>query len=197
MSKVVCTRGCYISVTIITHNILDLGRIAEVSAPSSRRLCVQLVWRDLNNAHFQISWNRFWTEVLRQDSELAVRQHPEVMVAVLLCRSSVFDFRFGAGKTTRVQFLATTASGSQALMAWHPLLTCLGTCISPHIPTHILRFWNSELFAVANFPHWSGIKKIGCCRAVVVHAFNLSTWEAEAGGFLSSRPTWTTKWVPG
>jgi hypothetical protein len=27
-------------------------------------------------------------------------------------------------------------------------------------------------------------------RAVVAHAFNPSTWEAEAGGFLSSRPAW-------
>jgi hypothetical protein len=26
---------------------------------------------------------------------------------------------------------------------------------------------------------------------VVEHAFNLSTWEAEAGGFLSSRPAWS------
>jgi hypothetical protein len=33
--------------------------------------------------------------------------------------------------------------------------------------------------------------------AVVVHAFNPSTWEAEAGRFLSSRPAWSTKWVPG
>jgi hypothetical protein len=32
---------------------------------------------------------------------------------------------------------------------------------------------------------------------VVVHAFNSSTWEAEAGGFLSSRPAWSTKRVPG
>jgi hypothetical protein len=31
----------------------------------------------------------------------------------------------------------------------------------------------------------------------VAHAFNPSTWEAEAGGFLSSRPAWSTKWVPG
>jgi hypothetical protein len=35
------------------------------------------------------------------------------------------------------------------------------------------------------------------CRAVVAHAFNPSTWEAEAGGFLSSRPAWSTEWVPG
>jgi hypothetical protein len=32
---------------------------------------------------------------------------------------------------------------------------------------------------------------------VVAHAFNPSTWEAEAGGFLSSRPAWSTKCVPG
>ena len=28
---------------------------------------------------------------------------------------------------------------------------------------------------------------------VVVHAFNPSTWEAEAGRFLSLRPAWSTK----
>jgi hypothetical protein len=32
---------------------------------------------------------------------------------------------------------------------------------------------------------------------MVAHAFNPSTWEAEAGGFLSSRPAWTTERVPG
>jgi hypothetical protein len=32
-------------------------------------------------------------------------------------------------------------------------------------------------------------KKLG----VVAHAFNPSTGEAEAGGFLSSRPAWSTK----
>jgi len=32
---------------------------------------------------------------------------------------------------------------------------------------------------------------------MVVYAFNLSTWEAEAGEFLSSRPAWSTKWVLG
>jgi hypothetical protein len=34
-------------------------------------------------------------------------------------------------------------------------------------------------------------------RAVVAHAFNPSTWEAEAGRFLSSSPAWSTKLVPG
>ena len=28
---------------------------------------------------------------------------------------------------------------------------------------------------------------------VVAHKFDPSTWEAEAGGFLSSRPAWSTK----
>jgi hypothetical protein len=32
---------------------------------------------------------------------------------------------------------------------------------------------------------------------MVVHAFSPSTWEAEAGGFLSSRPAWFTEWVLG
>jgi hypothetical protein len=36
-------------------------------------------------------------------------------------------------------------------------------------------------------------KKEACGRAVVAHAFNPSTWEAEAGRFLSSRPAWSTE----
>jgi hypothetical protein len=32
---------------------------------------------------------------------------------------------------------------------------------------------------------------------VVAQAFSPSTWEAEAGEFLSLRPAWSTKWVPG
>ena len=35
------------------------------------------------------------------------------------------------------------------------------------------------------------------CLAVVAHTFNPSTWEAEAGRFLSLRPAWSTEWVPG
>jgi hypothetical protein len=36
-----------------------------------------------------------------------------------------------------------------------------------------------------------GKDKIG--QAVLAHAFNPRTWEAEAGGFLSSRPAWSTE----
>jgi hypothetical protein len=45
------------------------------------------------------------------------------------------------------------------------------------------------------------IKKISNLKkrkpGVVAHAFNPSTWEAEAVGFLSSRPAWSTEQVPG
>jgi hypothetical protein len=37
------------------------------------------------------------------------------------------------------------------------------------------------------------LKKKRDGRAVVVHTFNLSTWKAEADGFLSSRPAWSTE----
>jgi hypothetical protein len=46
-------------------------------------------------------------------------------------------------------------------------------------------------------PHLFFNKKQKQAWAVVAHAFNPSTREAEAGGFLSSRPTWSTKWVSG
>ena len=37
------------------------------------------------------------------------------------------------------------------------------------------------------------IRKDVLGQVMVEHAFNPSTWEAEAGGFLSSRPAWSTK----
>jgi hypothetical protein len=36
-------------------------------------------------------------------------------------------------------------------------------------------------------------KRSTLSQAVVAHVFNLSTWEAEAGGFLSLRPAWSTE----
>ena len=34
-------------------------------------------------------------------------------------------------------------------------------------------------------------------RALVAHAFNNSTWKAEAARFVSSKPAWTSQWAPG
>jgi hypothetical protein len=42
----------------------------------------------------------------------------------------------------------------------------------------------------------STLKKLGLGWAVVAHIFNPSTWEAEAGRFLSLRPAWSTEHVP-
>jgi hypothetical protein len=36
-------------------------------------------------------------------------------------------------------------------------------------------------------------EKWGEGRALVAHAFNPSTWKAEAGGFLGSRSAWSTE----
>jgi hypothetical protein len=41
------------------------------------------------------------------------------------------------------------------------------------------------------------LKNVWSEPGVVAHAFNPSTWEAEAGGFLSLRPAWSIEWVPG
>ena len=41
-----------------------------------------------------------------------------------------------------------------------------------------------------------GIKKLWSVPGVVVHTFNSSSWEAEAGECLSSRPAWSRRWVP-
>jgi hypothetical protein len=47
--------------------------------------------------------------------------------------------------------------------------------------------------AVIRYPEKTNLRKRGVELGVVVHAFDPSTWEAEAGGFLSSRPAWSTK----
>jgi hypothetical protein len=35
------------------------------------------------------------------------------------------------------------------------------------------------------------LRILACSQEVVAHAFDLSTWEAEAGGFLNLRPDWS------
>jgi hypothetical protein len=67
--------------------------------------------------------------------------------------------------------------------------------------------WQLSLVMYVNWKrnHWEfrrlltndWLKKSIFRWAVVAHAFNPSTWEAEAGRFLSLRPAWSTKWVPG
>jgi hypothetical protein len=53
---------------------------------------------------------------------------------------------------------------------------------------------NSHLFSAFCSTHEDAKASLG---AVVAHAFNPRTWEAETGRFLSSRPAWSTEWVPG
>jgi hypothetical protein len=66
-------------------------------------------------------------------------------------------------------------------------LSKAGTCYHPILPfrsllDHCIHFCFKNAYA---------------SRAVVAHACNPSTREAEAGGFLSSRPAWSTECVPG
>ena len=51
-----------------------------------------------------------------------------------------------------------------------------------------IRKYNSAKFSV------QGNKELkeNCGQVVVAHTFNPITWEAEAGGFLCSRPAWYT-----
>jgi hypothetical protein len=57
--------------------------------------------------------------------------------------------------------------------------------------THLSLFLNAEIKVVCHH-EWClafNLEQI-YWQGVVVHAFNSSTWEAEAGRFLSSRPAW-------
>jgi hypothetical protein len=47
--------------------------------------------------------------------------------------------------------------------------------------------------AMTEVKYCSLFKKLYTKPSVVAHAFNPSTWEAEAGRFLSSRPAWSTE----
>jgi hypothetical protein len=61
--------------------------------------------------------------------------------------------------------------------------------------------WRQKQEAMGPLLDFRGLFKNLRRWAVVAHAFNPGTWEAEAeaeaGGFLNSRPAWSTKWVPG
>jgi hypothetical protein len=70
----------------------------------------------------------------------------------------------------------------------HPSECCGNTCgVLICSQKSFLLYWIPTSWWMKTYSRW----------AVVAHAFNPSTWEAEAGGFLSSRPAWSTEWVPG
>ena len=51
--------------------------------------------------------------------------------------------------------------------------------------------WIQEMWYIYTMEYYSAIKNNEFSWAVVAHAFNPNTWEAEAGGFLSSGSTWS------
>jgi hypothetical protein len=63
-----------------------------------------------------------------------------------------------------------------------------------------MAFWKKKISKIHNFLLLRLAKKEEKLqqkkteqRVGVAHAFDPSTWEAEAGGFLSSRPAWSTE----
>jgi hypothetical protein len=74
---------------------------------------------------------------------------------------------------------------------WH-----LWTCTHTH--THTCAYTYILCTGLSNEIKFYFIKISTFSPATVVaHTFNPSTWEAEAGRFLSSGPAWSTEWVPG
>jgi hypothetical protein len=63
-------------------------------------------------------------------------------------------------------------------------------CKSLHLILSNVRKQNKKFFKIKGVYH--NIRVLSGL-AVGVLAFSPSTWEAEAGGFLSSRPAWSTK----
>jgi hypothetical protein len=76
----------------------------------------------------------------------------------------------------------------QGIQIWFPALVSGSTQAyiipPPGIPCRLLALNAPKLHAETNKNSKPG---------AVAHAFNPSTWEAEAGGFLSLRPAWSTK----
>jgi major histocompatibility complex class I len=50
-----------------------------------------------------------------------------------------------------------------------------------------------QIFFFKSFVYYLILKILNISWVVVAKAFNPSTWEAEAGRFLSSRPAWSTE----
>jgi hypothetical protein len=75
-----------------------------------------------------------------------------------------------------------------------PLHTFILNKIDNHYPKIVKNCFYACFYIFYKFMHASNLLslKTALLPGVVAHAFNPSTREAEAGGFLSSRPTWST-----
>jgi hypothetical protein len=82
---------------------------------------------------------------------------------------------------------------------WVAGLTELDTKTSFHKPNQTEQGKSHDIQPTGGVKTEATFKSYKNKPGVVVHALNPSTWEAEAeaGGFLSSRAAWSTKWVPG
>jgi hypothetical protein len=74
----------------------------------------------------------------------------------------------------------------------HTSLWNFGYSLPLYFGTIVTRLYTLQLYKREKKKRKKKKKKKGS-RAVVAHAFNPSTWEAETGGLLSSRPAWSTK----
>jgi hypothetical protein len=61
------------------------------------------------------------------------------------------------------------------------------------IATDLCGGWIFQRYYAINAQLFEYTKSHRIKPGMVGHNFNPSTWEAEAGGFLSSRPAWSTK----
>jgi hypothetical protein len=66
------------------------------------------------------------------------------------------------------------------------------TTVDLRIQIHPVKMAATFRFFIAAFSFYLHSKFL-IHRKVMAHAFNPSTWEAEAVGFLSLRPAWSTK----
>jgi hypothetical protein len=73
--------------------------------------------------------------------------------------------------------------------------------IEPRLALNLMQSFLNVSSGITDMPHFVPCGKLldylenkdNGSRAVVAHTFNPSIQEAEAGGFLSSRPAWSTE----
>jgi hypothetical protein len=79
--------------------------------------------------------------------------------------------------------LSVSVSLCSSLSLWHWRNSNMELCLFYFLESHFRLFYSQNRTTYK--------------PGVVAHAFNPSTWEAEASRFLSLRPAWSTKGVPG